>query len=319
MVDAGGPDDSRAVNRTVRFPRIDSPDTTVRVEGNKVVVEKILDAVESFVRQRESQKTELIDIAPEKHRVLIGRGGETRRALDSEFNVIVEIPRIGQQGPARSQVKVTGQAEDVPRAKERILSMVKEQEGETVTVPRCHHNSVANNGRFFRRLRNDFKVTVDHAGHQPPAKTSPQPSSPGSSALPLITDDPDSEEHRWHIVEENAGSQEEGDIPWVLKGTPEGIAKARAALEKALAEAQTKSGGTATGYLTLPDPRTHRYIIGPKGSQINSIRRDTSCQIDVPNAQTKGEPIQIQGHRDGVERARDIILEVVANAGIGSS
>lgn len=127
----------------------------------------------------------------------------------------------------------------------------------------------------------------------------------------------ESEEHRWHVVDEEPETHDEGDIPWVLKGSPEGINKARVALEKALADAKRNQGGTCTGYLTLPDPRTHRFIIGPKGSQIHSIRRETGCQIDVPNSQTKGDPIKIQGAREGVERARDIILDLVENAETG--
>ena len=317
VVEAGGPESSREVNRTVKFPRVDSQDTTVRVEGNNAVVERILTAIRSFLSQKENQSTEIVEVAPEKHRLLIGRGGEIRRALESEFQVAVEIPKMSQQGPTRSQLRITGQTGDIARAKERILSMVKEQERETVSVPRSLHNYISANGQFFRRLRNDYKVSVDHAGHQPPAKASPGLPSGGAPSLPLITDDMESEEHGWHVVDEEPETHDEGDIPWVLRGSPEGINKARVALEKALADAKRNQGGTRTGYLTLPDPRTHRFIIGPKGSQIHSIRRETGCQIDVPNSQTKGDPIKIQGAREGVERARDIILDLVENAETG--
>ena len=317
MVEAGGPEEPREVNRTVKFPRVDSQDTVVHVEGHKAVVERILTAIQSFISQKENQNTEIIEVVPEKHRLLIGRGGEIRRGLESEFHVAVEIPKMSQQGPARSQVKITGQADDLARAKERILSIVKEQEGETIAVPRSLHTHISANGQFVRRLRNDYKVSIDHAGRQPPVRTSPGPQSGAASALPLITDDMDFEVHRWHVVDEEPGAQEQGDIPWVLKGSLDAIDKARTALEKALAEAQKHQGGTSVGYLQLPDPRTHRFIIGSKGSQINSIRRETGCQIDVPNSQTKGDPIKIRGDREGIERAREIILDLVEKAETG--
>lgn len=289
----------------------------MRVEGNKAVVDRILIAIETFLSQKQNQATEMVEVVPEKHRVLIGRGGETRRALESEFNVGIEIPKLSHEGPSRSQIKITGQAADLIRAKERILSMVKEQEGETVAVPRSLHNAISANGQFFRRLRNDYQVSVDHAGHQPPAKPSFGSASGEISALPLITDEISPGEHKWHIAEKEPETQEDGDIPWVLKGSPESVKRARAALDKALAEVQTKQGGTSIGYLTLPDPKSHRFIIGPKGAQINSIRRETRCQIDVPHSQLKGDPIKIQGDREGVERARDIILDLVENAETG--
>ena len=314
VAEAGGPEDSREVNRLVKFPRVDSPDTSIRIEGNKVVVDKILAVIEGFIGEKANQTTEHVEVAPEKHRVLIGRGGETRRALESEFHVSVEIPRIGQQGPTSSSIKVTGQATDIARAKDRILAMVKDEDNETVNVPRRLHNAISGNGQIFRRLRNDHKVTVDHAGHQPPTKTVPGPSSKNAAALPLITDNTDDEEPQWHLVDEEPQTQEEGDIPWILKGTPENISKARTALAAAIDEAQQRQSSTAIGYLILPDPRSHRFIIGPKGSQINSIRRETGCQIDVPNSQTKGDPITIRGKRDGVQRAHDIILDLVDNA-----
>ena len=305
----------------VRFPRQDSDETTIRVEGNEAVVEKIIASIQAFARDRDGQTPDVVEVIPEKHRLLIGRGGETRRSLESQFKVSIDIPKISQQGHARSQVKLAGQAEDVAKAKAHILELVREQECETILVPRRTLQTISDGGRFFRRLHNDYHVKVDHAGQQPPAKptTTTRPRANGA-ALPLITDDQDSgENHVWDVVDEDEEVVEDGDIPWVLRGSPDGIDKARAALQKAIEQAQTQtSGQTCTGYLILPDPRTHRFIIGSGGSQINAIRKQTGCKITVPKAQTKGEPIEIVGSREGVEQARDVILDVVQNGGGGS-
>ena len=302
----------------MQFPRPESDSSTITFEGDQIIVEKIIAAIQKFVDERENQVVELLEVAPEKHRLLIGRGGETKRALESQLKVSIDIPRITQQGPARTQVKVTGQTGDVAKAKAHIRELVKDQEGETVHVPRQLHQSISDNGRFFRRLNNDFKVKVDHAGHQPPTKRTgtPGPRTNGA-ALPLITDEPNSgDSHTWEIVEEEEGEAEEGDIPWVLRGSAENIEKARAALEKAIQRAQTNSQEkAATGYLVLPDPSAYRFVIGSEGAQIDSIRRQTGCKIDVPKDQTKGKAIEITGTRDGVEHAKDIILDVIENGG----
>ena len=286
------------------------------MEALQQVADKIVAAIKAFVGQREGQITEIVEVIPEKHRLLIGRGGEIRRALESEFQVSVDIPKLGQQGLARSQIKIAGQPDNVQKAKAHILSLVKDQEGETIHVPRRHHHAISDNGQFFRSLRNNHKITVDHAGqHLPPKPTarSFHPSVNGD-ALPLITDDPSAETHNWQLVEADESNLEEGDIPWVLRGSPDNIAKAKAKVEQALEQARSQQQ-SATGYLVLPDPRSHRFIIGQGGSQINAIRKQTGCKITVPRDQKQGEAIEIVGTKDGVEEARDVILEVVRNGG----
>lgn len=283
-------------------------------------MDRIIAAFEAFAGQRENQTTEIIEVAPEKHRMLIGRGGEVRRQLESQFNIGLDIPKLSQQGPARSQLKVSGQPADIERARLHIEDIVRDQQGETFQVPRKYHQSISDNGQFFRRLRNDHKVTVDHGGHQPPQRSGAAARSRsqvnGGDAMPLITDDEASiDNHHWEIVD-GGESAEEGDIPWILRGSPESVAKARSMLEKAIEQAKAQQS-QAIGYLALPDPKTYRFVIGQGGSQINTIRKQTGCKITVPRDQASGSAIEIVGSREGVEHARDIILDVVQNGGNG--
>ncbi|KAF2837623.1 hypothetical protein M501DRAFT_184129 [Patellaria atrata CBS 101060] len=317
VVNAGGPDDRRELARMVRFPRQDTDENVIRVEGNKDVVEKIIASIEALVRNRESQTTETLEVAPEKHRLLIGRGGETRRNLEAQLHVNLDIPKQNTTGAARSQVKITGNPSDVEKAKEHILSLVKEQEGITIDVPRYLHHTISDNGQFFRRLRNDHKVTVDHNGQQPPPKpaaASSQRNRVNGGALPLITDDTSASDdnYSWEIVDAATADGDDSTIPWVLRGSSENVAKVRSILEQALENAKKPS---STGYLILPDPKTYRLVVGPGGSQVNSIRKKTGCKITVPRDQAKGEAIEIQGVREGVEEAKDIILNLIKNGG----
>ena len=301
----------------IRFPKTDAEGNNIRIEGQKSVVDKICAAIEALVQQQESQKTDIAEVKPDKHRLLIGRGGETRRQLEQQFSVSINVPRQSETGPQRSQVKIAGQPEDVEKAKAHILELTKDQEGETINIPRRFHHTIADNGQFFRRLRSDHKVTVDHGGQRPPPKpTAPAPTrSSGGEAMPLITDDPSSEgasgQHQWETHSLHS-STEDGEIPWVLSGpTPEALASARAKLERAVDEAGKQD---TVGFLILPDPRAYRHVIGPAGSEINRIRKQTGTKIQVPRAGEGGEAIEIMGGSEGVEEARRIILEVVGNA-----
>ena len=278
-------------------------------------MEKIVAAIETFVADRENQATEVVEVPPEKHRLLIGRGGETRRALESQLGVSIDIPKQTVQGAARSQVKLVGPPEKIQPARDHILDMVKDNEGETVQVPLALHHLISDNGQFFRRLRNDHRVTVEHAGQQPPPKSFDKVATRanGGANLPLITDEQGSEDnYSWSVVDNSTDNGVEGDIPWVLRGSSENVAKAKVALQKALQQAKTQS---SAGYLILPDPSTYRLVIGSGGSQINAIRKQTGCKITVPRDQAKGEAIELVGSKEGVEEAKDIILSVVKNGG----
>ncbi|KAI9690922.1 MAG: hypothetical protein M1822_008542 [Bathelium mastoideum] len=330
VIKAGGPDDRRELARTVRFPKPDADDNTIRVEGTPALVDKIVTAIQALVNERENQVTDTIEIAPEKHRQLIGRGGETRRNLQTQFNVAIDIPRQNTTGAARSQIKLTGRPSDIESAKAHILTLVRDQEGETVLVPRALHHAISDNGQFFRRLRNEHRVTVDHGGQQPP----PKPATPqlrrntngsgSNGALPLITDDPaasaanggDDHVHFWdlHELHDPSASDDDNTIPWTLRGAPANIAPARAALDAALAQARQQSHA---GFLVLADPRVHRVVIGPGGATINAIRKQTGTRVQVPRGAGNGggEAIEIWGGKDGVESAKEMILEAVREAG----
>ncbi|KAJ5411286.1 uncharacterized protein N7487_005645 [Penicillium crustosum] len=312
VTEAGGPTDGSAA-RMVRFPRPESTESTIRLEGNGKIVESIIAAIEEFVKERQDQVTEIIDVPTAQHRMLIGRGGDTRRGIESKFNVTLDIPK---QGSGRTDVKLKGPSSAVESAKEHLQSMLKEQHAETIEVPSHLHHVLADNGHIFRRLRNDHQVTVDHAGQSVPV---PAPSAAEDTRttaegtdMPLIIDDPSvtADAHSWTIVDNNTPDVASSPFPWVLSGTPENVTKARAVIEKALASATQQS---TTGYLILPDPKTYRFVVGQGGSQINAIRKKTGCRINVPKDQARGEAIQIRGSASGLEEAKEMILEAVQN------
>lgn len=304
VVGAGGSDDRRELARTIQFPKQEADGNTIKVEGRTDVVQKILKRIEEIVAERDSQVTEMVEVPIEHHRSLIGRGGDTKRQMESKFTVSIDVPR---QGDGKTGVKVTGRPENVAQAKEHIAGIIKQQQGETIQIPRNVHHAVSNNGQIFRQLRNNHQVTVDHSGQAIPSK----PDTSGranSGSLPLITDDAEAtaDAHSWKVVK--TVSTEEGDIPWVLRGSPENVQKAKDMIQKALEQAKKTD---ATGYLILPDPKTYRHVIGPNGSKVNAIRQQSNCRIQVPRDQAKDEAIEIVGTQQGVEKAKDLILAAV--------
>ena len=312
--EAGGNESER--NRLVRFPPAGSQENNIKLEGHQSVVEKLAAAIEAYAEERDQQVTETINVPQEKHGGLIGSGGEARRRLESEYRISLSIPDRNATGPAREAVKITGLPSNVEKAKEGILEATRGRESETIHVPRHLHHHVYNS--HGSKLR-DMRVRLDHAGHQRPGR--PQPPAGRAtlpSSLPLISDgaDPSAfdvrQHHGWDRLDAEAfGEDAEATIPWILRAAQAAeIERARQMIEEAIAAEQE----SVTGYLILPDPSLHPYVIGPRGATINSIRAETGCRIDVPKKSVGAEAIEIRGRADAVEQARDMILEAVVTA-----
>ena len=302
IAQAGGPENQREHNRIVQFPKQDTDGNTIKIEGRTDLVEKLVAIIEEKVTDLKSQVSETVDVPADRHPALIGRGGEVKRQLEATHKVTIHVPLREESSTG---VKITGQPDNVAKAKERILTIAKEKQAETLQIPRSQHHAVSGNGQLFQKLRRDWGVIVDHAGQATPPKQ--QPSRANGGSLPLITDDADAaaDAHSWSVAQQ---STEEGDIPWVLKGSAENIEKAKKTIQAALEQAP-KNG--ATGYLVLSDPGNHRYIIGTGGSTIKTIRQKSGCKIDVPRQQESGDTITITGSKEGVEKAKDLILAAV--------
>ncbi|KAK5451396.1 hypothetical protein LTS15_008160 [Exophiala xenobiotica] len=304
----------------VRFPRQGDESTELTVKGTADVVEKIVQAIQDFVDERENQITETVDVPVTQHRDLIGPNGSIRKQIEDQFKVTLNVPR---QGSGQTGVRITGRPEHVASAKKHIEGKVSKTPAETIMVPRALHHVVSKNGALFRELSRDG-VKVEHNGHKPPPKPSRGPRSRTTNGdMPLITDQPGEGSHSWDIVSNQVTLDgDDGEIPWVLisqKGdSPDAVNKAKQKIQSLVEKAKEPQ---FTGYLILPDPRLHRHIIGQGGSTINSIRNQSGCDIQVPNRNSgkgeEGEAITIVGKEDGVISARDLILEEIKRAQAG--
>lgn len=313
MVGAGGPDDRTALARMVRFPNQDSEGHEITVQGNADVVDKIVKSIQKIVAEKANQVSITIEVAPEKHRKLIGREGSIRKEIEATFGVTIDIPRHRPGQVSSSDIKITGAEENIEKAKNNILERIKDDEGETMMVPRHLYHAITDGGEFVRQLYKQYKVKVNHNNEPRPPKSEDRKPKVNDD-LPLITDTEDtSQKYTWEI--EETLRVEDGDFPWVLVGTPEDIEKAKVDIEKAIATAEKQS---CIGYLILPNPSKYRYVVGPGGSQVNKIRRDTGCRITIPRNQSNNEAITMHGSKEGLEKAKEIILGLVNQNGNGN-
>ena len=306
---AGGAD---LGSQAVQFPRQGEESNTLTIRGPKSVTDKIVAAIESHVKERDSQVSDMIDVPTNQHRSLIGSGGNIRKKMEEDFGVSINVPK---QGSGQTGVKITGLSENVAKCKDHIGSLISRQEGETIMIPRNLHNVVARNGATFGEL-NRMGVRVDHNGQKPPSRPAPS-GRKANGDMPLITDQAGEQEHSWEIVGGEDG--ETGEIPWVLSAQKsakeDSLQKAKAKIQQLL---ESNAEPPVTGYLILSDPRLHRRIIGKGGATINGIRESSGADIQVPKNNGRGEEgeaIVITGTEEGVVNARDLIFDALRNAG----
>ncbi|ORY79975.1 hypothetical protein BCR37DRAFT_349409 [Protomyces lactucae-debilis] len=302
VVKAGGPDDASLRARMVRFPRPeDAASDEITLKGPQKVIDKIAKLIEKAVGSADSQHSQIVQVPSDSVRMVIGRGGSKKSEIETKHSVTIDIPRADPNQGAEVPIKIIGAEENVTKAAEEIMLLVKVPDQETVQVPRSVHRLVADGGAFIRQLRTQYKVQVDHAGQALPKSNAPSQSAK-TNGTARIDDASEETDFAFSIVEST--SDETGEIPWVLKGEKEQIAKAKKALANAVQQASKQ---TCTGYLTVPSAQ-HRFIIGQGGRTINAIREETGTKVDVPR-NPGDEVIVIKGSRQGVERARELIIE----------
>lgn len=304
VVNAGGPEDRSAQAKIVRFPHADSQSSDVKVEGSADLVDKIVESLNKLVHELENKVTITVDVPQVSHRKLIGREGAVRKEIEKQFNVGLDIPK---QGSSSTGVKISGSQEAVDAAKAHIAELIKGDEGETIKIPAALANELLDGGHLQRELRN-HNVTLDYGKARFAEKKQVVRSANGGD-LPSITSEDSKEAFSW-TLEENAKAVEDdvSEVSWMLRGTEENIAKAKEIINKAI-ETAKKQG--FTGYLIISDPSQYRLIVGPGGSTVNGIRKESGCKITIPRTKSDGEAIIINGTKEGAEKAKDIILELI--------
>jgi KH domain len=178
---------------------------------------------------------------------------------------------------------------------------VKSGDGIVVQVPKRLHHRVSNDGRSKNQLRQRFQVYVSHDGAEIPPATKP----PVNGTLGRIDDE--EETYSWYVVEDPSSSSDE-TIPWKLRGSNDNVHKAKEFIESLISSMEDQ--GNCTGYLGVP-PEHHHLVIGKGGQKIGIVRDETGCTVDVPRRGDGSDTIVIRGTKEGVERAKEMIVESV--------
>lgn len=324
-----GPTDSKTQAGLIRFPRQGETGDEVRLRGEPKLVAKLKAELESLAASFRDRVIFGVEVPAAQHRALIGRGGAHLNEVQDKFSVQIQIPgsrSYGQIGePQNSEdledvdaaniVKVTGSRSNVDAAIAHLKSNVKPPPSDAVTkditVPLKYHQSISQQGNFFRTLRS-FGVTVDHSA-MPTKAALPSPPAPDGASEARIDDPVDAEvpSFQWQVVE-NYKDVDEGDSTWTLKGKDDAsLAKAEKLVIQGIENAAKK---THVGYLTLADRSSFPRIVGTRGANVARLRDESGADITVGR---ENNVIVIIGSQAEVENAKTAILELAGSRGQG--
>lgn len=123
VLKAGGSDeDIYEFRKYMQVPNKDADSDEVVCSGDKTVVDKIVKEIKKLVGERERVTLESIPVPKKKRGLLVGPGGSARRALESEFKVIIRIPRADSDS---EEITVSGLPENIKQAKEKIAKIIE--------------------------------------------------------------------------------------------------------------------------------------------------------------------------------------------------
>ncbi|KAM9908218.1 hypothetical protein OXX69_006120 [Metschnikowia pulcherrima] len=302
---AGGDDLSRQeYSRLLTIPNAGAGSDQIVCQGNKVIVNKIVEQIKKIVSEKEASITESYDLAKEKHRLLVGPGGSIRHALQDEFGVQINIPKPNDKSTV---IELIGLPEKIEKLRAKLDETTKDNWNESIDVPVAFHGMVSDRGAFIKTLRLEHKVEVSHGNSNRKA------SSLANASIPAPPDGSEpADDSTTNFVAKEVGGTNSDDavIPWRLIGEPENTAKAAKLIESKLARAKL---ATTEGWFYSKTPAAHfPKIVGPQGAKVNKIRQASGAFITVPRTNEKyNNYIYLVGTEESLEKAKAELQKVL--------
>ncbi|OBA20156.1 hypothetical protein METBIDRAFT_33095 [Metschnikowia bicuspidata var. bicuspidata NRRL YB-4993] len=302
---AGGNDLSRQeYHRLLTIPNEGAGSDQVVCQGNKLVVNKIVDQIKNIIAEKEASIKVEYELAKEKHKLIVGPGGSIRKSLEEEFGVQIYIPKVNE---ASNMIELTGLPEKIEKLKVKLDEITKDNWNESIDIPVIYHAMISNRGATIKSLRFEHNVEVSYGKFARKASSLSNASIP---APPEGSEPADESATNFVTKKVDESSNEGSTIPWRLMGEAEATAKAAQIIESQLARARLV---TTAGWFYSKNPSAHfPKIVGPQGSKINKIRQASGAFITVPRTNEKyNNFIYLVGTDESLQKANEEFLKVL--------
>lgn len=336
----------------VRFPNInnskksgeseddeDDESSKVTLRGDKKVLKKLEEEIRKVVSSIENRVTKKYpEIPQEIYGVLIGVGGSTKKTLEENYNIELNIPsrkarmQMEQNEADNSAVEITGLIENVEACFQDIKKnyLADIENSVEIKVPVELHAFVSQDGAFINKLSVQKQVIVRHGNKSGLAnslvknylKQLPIPEVPaGESNVLLIA-----EKEHYPVVAVKDDKLNIGSVPWKLIYEPIDLSslgeefgeeeKNKKTKDEILAEAvkeieerieMAKEGNMYYGFINVKTGKKVAEVLGANGYNVNKIRYQTGCIIQLPKRNDEKKIIAVYGPKTNVEKAIELI------------
>merc|ERR1719412_759422 len=155
----------------IKVPSEAEKSSTIIVTGAPANVEKAKHALLDRVKDLEDEKADKelksfevqLEVKPEYHPKLIGRGGQVIKQLRTDFDVNIQLPKKSDTNDD-STIIITGYEKNANQARDAILKIINEFESlvkiDVAIDPRVHKMIVGRRGASIRKIMQDYKVDI---------------------------------------------------------------------------------------------------------------------------------------------------------------
>ncbi|XBW37512.1 hypothetical protein QEN19_003095 [Hanseniaspora menglaensis] len=312
----------------VDLPNANDEEKVVTLKGSKKIVDKLEIEIKKIVDEISNRVTEKVsDIPEEAYGTLIGVGGTTLKSLEEKFNVEINVPN--KNNKADSKVEITGLPENVSKCITEIKTNILAELGNSVElkIPAEYHAFVSQHGSFINKLSMQSQVIVRHGNKTSVAMDLVRNHFKGLE-LPELSDESPVlvVSQKEYFPGFQAKVSPNTQIPWRLIYEPVDLSslgeefkdeeKEKKPKEEILSDVShaiegrlelIKDNEPFFGFIDLKSPKAVAKVLGPNGSNVNKIRFETGCIIDVPKRNSEKKILTIFGPQINVERALELI------------
>ncbi|XP_034942001.1 vigilin [Chelonus insularis] len=131
-----------------------------KIEEAKVAIIERVKEIEAMMQERALKSFELkVEVNPEFHPRIIGRGGATIKRIRTDHDVQVDFPKKGD--PEENIITITGFEKNTYEAKEEILKIVSGLIKEEIKIDSSVHSRlIGARGKNIRRIMEEYKVNI---------------------------------------------------------------------------------------------------------------------------------------------------------------
>ncbi|KAL6928406.1 hypothetical protein ACO0SA_003145 [Hanseniaspora valbyensis] len=313
----------------VDLPNANDEEKVVTLKGSKKIVAKLEAEINKIVADISNRVTEQVPEVPEEsYGTLIGVGGTTLKRLEEQFQVEINVPN--KNSKADSKVEITGLPENIAKCVTEIKTKILADLNNSVEIkiPAEYHAFVSQHGSFINKLSMQSQVIVRHGNKNGTAMDLVRNNFKGLELPELASDSPVLVvSQKEYFPEMQAKVAPNTQIPWRLIYEPVDLSslgeefkddesKEKKSKEEILADVKKeiedrleliKENEPFFGFIDLKSPKAVAKVLGPNGSNINKIRFQTGCIIDVPKRNSEKKILTVFGPKSNVEKALELI------------